>query len=149
MANKSLVNPADAQIRQINPDTGYPWGVDTDGNVIRMVEHTHHTGPTAPISLNAANNFEIELLEGASRVTIQARLFTNKTYLVHWRVAYDTGLDATTLTSAEGFMVHGGAVVINLDPAVQAYLYVLVTDADGAAQNGGVADGLYIAFEVL
>jgi hypothetical protein len=100
-----------------------------------------HFGPTAPSSLNGANNFEIALPK-ARTVTIQAALFTNTSYVVHWRVAYASGLTATALNTAEGFLTHGGSVALELNPSGQAYLYLFITDTAGTAATGGANDRL-------
>lgn len=101
-------------------------------------------GPVAPESLDAANEFEITLPK-ANVVSIQAALFTNKTSVFHYRVAKAASLTATALSTAEGFITHGGVAELRLDPTVQYYLYGLLTDADGTAANGGANDYLYIS----
>lgn len=100
-----------------------------------------HIGPTAPTSLNGENNFEIELPK-SQRISIQAALFSNPSYVVNFRVAKTSGLTATALDSSEGFISNGGVVELELNPQQQAYLYVLITDMSGAAQSGGANDYL-------
>lgn len=95
-----------------------------------------HFGPTAPTSLNAVNNAMITPPR-VRKVTIQAALFTSPSAVLHWRVAYATSLPATALNTAEGFLIHGGAAELELNPTAQAYIYVFVTDANGTALAGG------------
>jgi hypothetical protein len=106
-----------------------------------MPEYGFHAGPTAPSSLNGANNGEVEI-KGGGFVKIQAALFTNPTAILHWRVAYASGLTATALDTAEGFLSHGGSEQIDLGPHATAYIYWFLTDAAGTALAGGANDRL-------
>lgn len=105
------------------------------------MQNGFHKGPTAPSSLNGANNGEIEITDGGY-VKIQAALFTNPTAVLHWRVEYASGEDATALDSAEGFLTHGGTEQIDLTPGAKAYIYWLLTDTAGTALAGGANDRL-------
>jgi len=98
-----------------------------------------HVGPTAPASLNGVSTLQISLPK-AAKVTIQAALFTNPNGLVHWRVDVSPSLTATALTTAEGFLTHGGAQELDLNPSAQMYLYVFTTDTAGTALTCGTAD---------
>jgi len=106
-----------------------------------MSDQGFHIGPTAPTSLSGAHTFQITLPKVAS-VTIQAALFSNVGYVVHWRVAYAASLTATDLDTAEGALSHLGSATLQLSPTTQAYLYVLVTDSAGTHTNGGTSDRL-------
>ncbi len=98
-----------------------------------------HFGPTAPGSLNGVNNLMITPPK-VRKVTIQAALFTTPGAVLHWRVAYATALTATALTTAEGVVLHGGSVELEVNPTAQAYIYTFLTDAAGTAQAGGAND---------
>jgi uncharacterized membrane protein len=103
---------------------------------------TYHVGPTAATSLNGAT-FGTITLPKASRLEIQAGLFTSSGGNIIYRIAYQTALAATTLATAEGFLSHGGSVVLSLMPTQQAYLYWVTVDATGAVAVAGANDFIY------
>lgn len=98
--------------------------------------------------LNGVNNLEIAL-GNVTGGKIQAALVTanaaQSNYYLWWRVEYASGLAATTIPTADGFVIHGGTEVMeDVDPTKLAYLYVLLTTSAGVAQVGGVLDYVLI-----
>jgi len=94
--------------------------------------------------LNGVSVLEISL-GNIGRAVVQAALVTNKAYYLWYRVEYATGLADTTIPTADGLLTHGGSIPIDtLDPSKTAYLYLLLTDDTGTAQNGGALDYVLI-----
>jgi hypothetical protein len=99
--------------------------------------------PATPISLNGASSGSAALPK-TSIVQIQAALFSTPGNIVHFRIGYGTGLDATALSTAEAYLTAGGTMTLQLNAQNGAYIYWFTTNSAGNATAGGANDYLNI-----
>lgn len=112
-----------------------------------MILRKQHLGPTVPVSLSGVATLRIALPATCTTVEIGAALYSHPNALLHFRISTDAELPATTLGNEECAMTHFGVQPINLNPRNQYYLYVLLTDSDGANLPGGDNDRVIILAE--
>lgn len=105
-----------------------------------MILRKQHLGPIAPVSLTGKTALKVALPEGVSNVEIGAALYSHQDAVLHFRISTDANLTATTLVNEECSLTFMGSQIINLHPANQYYVYILLTDLAGVNVTGGSND---------